>query len=238
MGEPRVSVVIPVHNGERFLAEAIRSVLAQTLTDLEVVVVDDGSTDGSAAVAASFPGVRCVRRDNRGVAAARNAGLDATRAELVAFLDQDDLWLPTKLECQIAVLDREPAVLCAICREKFFLEAGADCPRWVRKEAFEAPVVAYEPSALLARRRAFEAVGRFDESYTVASDSDWFFRARDLGTAIAVVPELLVLRRIHGGNESRRTELVNAELRRVTLASVQRKRRLAGKVGDPGPVDR
>ncbi len=229
MGELLVSVVIPVHNGERFLAEAVRSVLAQTLADLEVIVVDDGSTDTSAGIAGSFPSVRCIRLENKGVAAARNEGLRAARAERIAFLDQDDLWLSSKLERQVALLSRDPGSDCAICLEKFFIEPGTERPHWVRGEALETPVVAFEPSALLARRRAFDTVGLFDESYRLASDADWFFRARDLGIAIGVVPELLLLRRIHGDNESHKTLLGNAELRRIAQASLLRKRRLAGK---------
>ncbi|MGQ9503351.1 MAG: glycosyltransferase family 2 protein [Thermogutta sp.] len=100
---PRISVVIPVFNGERFLAEAIRSALAQTLPPYEILVVDDGSTDESAELAESFgPPVRVLREENRGEAAARNCGIEAARGDWIAFLDCDDVWKPEKLALQAA----------------------------------------------------------------------------------------------------------------------------------------
>ena len=103
-----ISVVIPVFNGERFLAEAIESVAAQTLPPEEIIIVDDGSTDASPAIAGSFSKVRLIRQPNTGGAAARNAGIGAARSDLVAFLDQDDLWAPRKLELQAAHVTASP----------------------------------------------------------------------------------------------------------------------------------
>jgi cellulose synthase/poly-beta-1,6-N-acetylglucosamine synthase-like glycosyltransferase len=109
-GRPRVTVVVPVRNGERYLAGTLRSVLAQTASHLEVIVVDDGSSDGTAAIvaglAATDPRIRYVEARGQGVAAARNQGIELARAPLVAPLDADDLWLPTKLEVQLARLDQ------------------------------------------------------------------------------------------------------------------------------------
>jgi glycosyltransferase involved in cell wall biosynthesis len=102
---PRVSVIIPAYNAQAFLERAIRSVERQTFTDLEILVVDDGSTDGTAEVADSFAGVRCVRRPHLGEAATRNQGLEEARGELVAFLDADDEWLPEKLARQLEFMD-------------------------------------------------------------------------------------------------------------------------------------
>src|SRR5690349_2600271 len=99
MSAPLVSVVIPVFDGEAYLAAAIESALAKTYARVEVIVVDDGSTDGSASVAARYD-VRLVRQSNRGVSAACNAGVEAARGELIAFLDADDLWPPERLEIQ------------------------------------------------------------------------------------------------------------------------------------------
>ena len=103
-----VSVVIPVYNAARFLADAIRSVQAQRHPRIEIIVVDDGSTDGSGEVARSFAGVRCLRQANGGIAAARNAGVHEARGNLLAFLDADDLWTPGKLALQLDVLRADP----------------------------------------------------------------------------------------------------------------------------------
>src|SRR5271168_2771000 len=102
--QPLVSVVVPVFAGERFVGDALDSVAVQTYPHVETIVVDDGSPDRSVEVASSRSGVRVLRERHRGVAAARNAGLAAARGELVAFLDQDDLWRPSKLALQVALL--------------------------------------------------------------------------------------------------------------------------------------
>lgn len=115
MIEPRVSVIIPCYNHGRFLMDAIESVLRQTWTDLELIIIDDGSTDDTAAVVGRVRDgrVRVLRTENRGVSAARNAGLEQARGEFIAFLDADDIWEPTKLERQVALMDAEPGVALA-----------------------------------------------------------------------------------------------------------------------------
>src|SRR3989441_12309052 len=114
---PYVSVVIPVYNGERYLADAIQSVRDQTYQNFEVIVVDDGSTDGSAEVAQSFgEAIRYVHQANGGVCKARNTGMAVARGGYLAFLDQDDLWLPDKLATQVAYLDSHPEVGAVYCQ--------------------------------------------------------------------------------------------------------------------------
>src|SRR5437867_2556724 len=114
---PCVSVVIPVYNGERYLADAIQSVLDQTYENFEVIVVDDGSTDESAAVAKRFgEAIRYVHQANGGVSKARNTGIAEARGVYLAFLDQDDLWLPDKLSVQVAYLDSHPEVGAVYCQ--------------------------------------------------------------------------------------------------------------------------
>lgn len=109
----RVSVVIPCFNAESFLGDTIRSVLGQTYSPHEVIVVDDGSRDNSAAIAASFgEPIRVIRQSNQGECAARNTGLDLARGDWIAFLDADDLWTPKKLECQVAEAGRGPDIVC------------------------------------------------------------------------------------------------------------------------------
>src|SRR5262245_9882120 len=111
---PRVSVIMPAYNVEPFVAEAARSVLAQTFRDLELVVVDDGSTDGTAdvvaAIAATEPRVRLVRQPNRGLAGARNTAMRMARGDIFALLDSDDLWEPEFLGEQVAILDARPSI--------------------------------------------------------------------------------------------------------------------------------
>src|SRR3954451_23570366 len=105
---PLVSVIIPVHNGAKYLRAALESVFAQTYSPFEVIVVDDGSVDESGVIAQSFNDVRYIHQANQGVAAARNNGIGAARGEFLAFLDQDDLWTTEKLKLQMGYLMKDP----------------------------------------------------------------------------------------------------------------------------------
>jgi glycosyltransferase involved in cell wall biosynthesis len=107
-----VSVIVPAHNAEKFLAEALASILAQDYRPIEVIVVDDGSTDGTATIAQAYTDVRYVFQKKQGAAAARNAGLAICSGALIAFLDADDLWVPNKLSRQSAYLDEHPEAVC------------------------------------------------------------------------------------------------------------------------------
>tara|TARA_R110002049_G_scaffold2750_10_gene22455 strand:+ start:102905 stop:103891 length:987 start_codon:yes stop_codon:yes gene_type:complete len=155
-----VSVVIPCFNASRFLSETIQSALDQTHSPLEVIVVDDGSTDNSATIADSFgPSVRVIRQSNQGESVARNRGIDEARGDWIAFLDADDLWLPQKLEKQLAAID-SPEVIAVHTNLEFFDQARyiteiESIPAAVRYRvesvAIESPF--YSPSAWIVRRQ-------------------------------------------------------------------------------------
>ena len=193
-----VSVIIPVFNAERHLESTLASVIRQR--PLEIIVVDDGSTDGSANIARRAGGVvRCISQPNAGPPAARNAGLRLARGELINFLDADDLWTDDRLAVQLAVLSRQPDA--GLVAGKF---------QWVRDVAAsgEAPQLVpldnpRHPLSLgtaLIRRRAFETVGSLDESLRFNDDVDWYLRARELGLAMALHPEVVLWYRRHERN--------------------------------------
>jgi len=223
---PLVSVIIPVHNGARYLRAALESVFAQTYRLFEVIVVDDGSTDDSGIIAQSFPDVRYIHQANQGVAAARNHGIEASRGEFLAFLDQDDLWTPEKLKLQINYLLSHPGVGYTLTQQQFFLDPGATLPAWFRKELLTSVHTGWVLGTLVVRRTAFEQVGNFATGYSAASDGDWFFRAKAAGIPMEVVPELLLLKRIHGSNESAHAKEILSELRKVVKSSLDRQRSL------------
>lgn len=223
MTGPLVSVVVPVHNGERFLGAALESALAQDYPRLEIVVVDDGSSDRSAEIAASYP-VSLLRQPNRGVASARNAGVEGSRGEVLAFLDQDDVWLERKVSRQLAVLAARPSLGFVLARMQIFLEPGTPRPDWLHETALKHPSRAPIPSALMVRREAFERVGGFDSSYRIACDADWLARAKDAGVAWDAVGETLVRYRIHAGNGVNERGAMLRELMGVLQASVRRRR--------------
>lgn len=211
---PAVSVVIATYNYGRYLGSALASVQAQTFEDFEVLVVDDGSTDDTAAVVQSYLSdrrVRYLRTDHRGQPRAKNVGIRAARAPLIAFLDADDLWLPTKLQRQIQLLENEPAAGVVHAPRRLIDEAGweleydsPDLPRGqVLESLFVNNFVCF--SAAVVRRRVFERVGLFDEQLPLAIDYDlWLRAARHFH--FDHVAEPLVLYRTGHGNLSRRRE--------------------------------
>jgi glycosyltransferase involved in cell wall biosynthesis len=202
MSNPLVSVIIPVRNGERFVGQAIESVLAQTYDHREIVVVDGKSTDGSVETASSYPTVRVLQETGTGFASAWNDGLAAASGELITFLDSDDVWEPSKLERQVEVLRRRPEVDYVITRMRFLAAPGVPLPQGFKPELLESDHVANLPSALMIRRSSFDAVGPFRTDLMVANDVDWFARAKDLPLTLAVVEEVLVHKRLHDQNWS------------------------------------
>ena len=214
-------MIIAVYNGERFLAGAIRSALAQTAAPLEVIVIDDGSTDASAEIAQRF-NVRYRFQPNAGCGAARNAGLQLAEGSAVAFLDADDRWCANKLERQLAALDANPAAGYALCQFIAVFEPGIGVPPWYRGRSDGGPEPGFVPSAWLVRRAAMDAVGWFDPLLRHGDDTDWLSRARDAGLEYAMVDEPLLVRRIHGSNLTGEPEL-HTGLLTVLRRSVHRK---------------
>jgi glycosyltransferase involved in cell wall biosynthesis len=201
MRAPLVSCVIPVYNGERFLGEALASVAGQTFPAIEIIVVDDGSTDGTAAVATSGRfGVRYLAQPNAGPAAARNRGIEAASGALVAFLDADDRWHPEKVERQVRILSEHASAAAVVAHAEMF--ADDDAPVSSRGRPTETPIPAYLSGTLLARRAAFRQVGLFNPALKHADDTDWFLRARACGAHVGLMPDVLLFRRLHATNMS------------------------------------
>jgi glycosyltransferase involved in cell wall biosynthesis len=227
--QPLISCIVPVYNGELYLGEAIDSILAQTYRPLEIIVVDDGSTDATADVAASYGGrLRCVRQSNAGPGAARNHGLTLVRGEFVAFLDADDLWHAEKLACQMACFARRRDLnLCITHTQHIWIpELKPEADR-LRDHAVSRPLPAYLLQSLLARRIAFERVGFFDSTLRLCSDMDWFLHAAERGLVIEVLPDVLVYRRWHRNNITRASRDF---LLKVTKSSLDRRRAHGGGV--------
>lgn len=225
----RVSVVIPVYNGERFVLEAIRSVLEQTLLPDEVLVVDDGSTDATPrlvrelASTARVP-VRLEHQTNQGPAAARNTGIRMAQGDLLAFQDADDVWLPEKLEVQVGHLLGQAACEYCVCRIRSFLEPGCAPPAGFRLDLLDQEPVAYLLGTLVARRELFDRVGLLDPGMTTAEDVDWFARVADAGAVGHVCDRVLVRKRVHSRNASLQGGDGNRSLLLALRRSVERKR--------------
>jgi glycosyltransferase involved in cell wall biosynthesis len=216
----RISVIIPAFNAVRFIAEALQSVAEQTVAPNEVIVVDDGSTDGTGALAAGFHGVSLITTPNRGVSAARNTAVEAASGDVLAFLDADDTWVATKLELQRDALERERDLGMAFCHLLFRLEGSA--PRWMRSVDLENPTAALIPSAWMIRSDVWRRVGPLDETLRSSEDVDWIARAQDMGITKTILPEVLLYRRVHDANLSE--NVVQQTLITALRSSVARKR--------------
>lgn len=221
---PAVSVVIPAYNAAWYVGKAIDSVLAQDFTDRELIVVDDGSTDGTAAVLAAYgDALRVVRKPNGGMSSARNAGIAQARGEFIAFLDADDWWLPGKLSRQVALMRARPALGFTSTAARVEDPEGhllnlwtcdaADEPTLLRLFANNAGI-AGGSSALMVRRSVLEEVGAYDESLGGVEDADlWLRLAAVSGYACIDEPLVVVLRR--KGSVSRNVERMRAGAIRV-----------------------
>jgi glycosyltransferase involved in cell wall biosynthesis len=214
---PLVSVVIPVFNGERFLREAVRSVLDQQYAPLEIIIVDDGSTDGTATVARSLPAtVRYLHQPNQGPAAARNRGIEQAQGGLIAFADADDLWPPAKLEFQLPYLISDPAVEIVMGRVQLLSETG------LTESAFSVNL-----GCAVIRKSVFDRVGLFDETMRYSEDVDWFMRARESGAAIMTIDAVTLFYRQHEQNMTRGKSTSELNVLKALKRSLDRRRERA-----------
>lgn len=200
MTNPRVSVIIPVYNAERYLAEAIRSVLGQDYGDVEIVVVDDGSTDRSVEVAQRFEQIRLIRQENLGPGAGLNTGIAHARGELIAFLDADDKWEPATLARRVARFDDDPNLdmTHGAAIEFFSPELGSGVS--MADRSVHRPVAARLGGATMIRREALDRVGLVDTKLRLGAWMDWLMRADEAGLKVERHDDLVLHRRIHDDN--------------------------------------
>ena len=220
-----VTAVIPVYNGQRYLAEAIDSVLAQDYGAVEGLVIDDGSTDGSAEIARSYGGhIRYYYQPNGGLSAAQNAGVAGARSEFIAYLDCDDLWVPGKISLQMEVFRVQPEADMVFGHvEQFYSrepgeEHTGDLP--VAPEV----MAGYSTGTMLARLDVFKVAGLFSSEFRVGEFLDWYARANDAGLVSVMLKDVLLKRRIHADNMGVRDRDKRGDYLRVFKASLDRRR--------------
>ncbi|MCG3176717.1 MAG: hypothetical protein MOGMAGMI_01678 [Candidatus Omnitrophica bacterium] len=197
-----ISVIIPVSDGERTIADAIDSVLAQTCPAHEVIVVDDGSSDRSAAIAADYGGiVKLVRQEAAGAGAARNRGVTSASGSHLAFLDADDLWLPRKSELQLRTLDEDPGLDMVYGGLEPFLD---DPVRDGSRLCLPPAGPGLSLCTLLVRRASWLRVGPLREDLSAGEFIEWYDRARHTGLRGTVLTETVCRRRVHPDRLSRK----------------------------------
>lgn len=225
MAEPLVTAAIPVRNGEAYLAEAIESVLAQSRPCDQVVVVDNGSTDRSAEIAAGFgDAVEVVSEPRPGIGAARNAALRAARGDYLAFLDADDLWEAEKTALQLAAFEAEPGLQLVFGHVHQFVSPDLTAGEAEGLQVPAGPQPGQHIGAMLARSEAIEAIGPWPEDVRVSDGLTFFLRARELGLEQTMLAETVTLRRVHGANHSIHNRDERGEFARHLKRSLDRRR--------------
>lgn len=220
---PLVSVIIATYNSSKFIGEAVRSVLSQTYSKYEVIVVDDGSTDETKDVLREFEGsIRYVYQTNRGPSAARNAGIRLAQGEYICFLDADDIWAPKKLELQLSFLEEHPGIGLVFSDEEDMALQGGMIHSVLAKRTFYSDLLGQTPlqdafekllienfiltSTVMVRKACFAEAGLFDESLRVVEDRDLWMRI-GAHCGIGFLPLILGKRREHEANISANSEL-------------------------------
>jgi len=245
---PLVSVVIPAYNAAAYLSSTLDSVFAQSYRPIEVIVVDDGSSDGTGEVVRGYPEAVYIRQVNAGPARARNVGVKRASGVYVAFQDADDIWTSGKLEVQVQILESDPKIALVFGDMRNFVSDQDGAPTMFEKyqlgerffgdsrlvlDALDKLVgMNFIPTGtVLARKAVLESVGLFDESFRCAEDWDLWLRIA-LYWRIAYTPNLVMLRRLHEDNASKKTEAMTIAALRV-LEKLRRAEREA--VASAGP---
>lgn len=225
INQPLVSVIIPVHNGQEYLAAAVESIRKQNYELLEIIIIDDGSTDNTEKIARGLgPDIHFLFQQNAGPASARNTGIVASRGEIIAFLDSDDFWPPDRLTVAIRYLEQHPEVGYLLGKQMMFMERGCAVPPWMKAVWLSEPQDASNLGVLTARRVTLDRVGLFNSEYSSGEDTEWLLRANEAGVLMARLPEIVVHRRIHGRNLSvQMIQMRKENLMRITRESIHRK---------------
>ena len=220
-----ISVIIPVYNAERYLAEAIESVLAQTRPPAEIIIVDDGSTDESPRIARGFAKpVLYHAQSHAGAGAARNLGVALAKGEWLAFLDADDLWLPDKLASQMALLKSEPDLEMVFGGVEQFISPDLDETQCARLRIMITTGKGRHVGTMLIRRVAFEKAGHFSTALRVGEFIAWYAQAEEMGLKHGIVNEIVMRRRIHINNLMRRESHIGRDYARILKATLDRRR--------------
>jgi len=217
---PLISVIVPVYNGERYLAEALQSIENQTYSRIEIIAVDDGSSDGTASVIRKFSSVIPVLQRHSGLSTALNNGIRNAKGSFLAFLDADDIWLEDKLSNQMKVFMNNSgieAVFGHIIQFEENAELGKDANLSRR-------IPGYCKGSMLIKKASFLRVGFFDARWRIGDFIDWYKRAADKNLRISLISDIVMKRRVHSGNMSLTGEEDKRDYVRILKAAMDRSR--------------
>jgi glycosyltransferase involved in cell wall biosynthesis len=190
--KPLISVIMAAYNAAEFIGPALDSLFAQDWDPFEVIVVDDGSTDATAEIAESYPGLRCIRQQNAGAAVARNTAIAAAGGEFVANFDSDDILPPTRLTVQASYLVAHSEVGCVFGRQEWL-----NPPPWLGRDQVYGDLDGIPLSSAMFRRKVLLDLGGYDQAFAPSEDTDLVIRMREAGIPYHVLPEVVLYRRYH-----------------------------------------
>lgn len=223
--DPLVSVIMPLYNCERYVGEALSSILEQTYKRTEIIVIDDGSKDAGAARVKDFGDkIRYEYQANAGIGSAHNRGFELATGSYIGFLDSDDLWTPSKLELQLTAMKADMHLDAVFGRVKQFHSPDLNEKQKSRIICPPETMPGYSASAMLIKREALLTVGRFDTKTKVGEFIDWFARAKEQNLKMQMLPDLVLKRRLHGDNTSMHHQRGGADFTKILKASIDRRR--------------
>jgi glycosyltransferase involved in cell wall biosynthesis len=223
-GNPLVSVIIPVYNSEKYLGESITSVLAQTYQPIEIIIVNDGSTDGSEKIANKFSKqTSYFFQNNQGAAAARNYGVEKSNGDFISFLDADDLWESDKIDKQMKAFKSSEADM-IFGNVYQFISPDVDSKSKIKLEESDKMLPGFVPGTLFMEKSSFQKVGPFNTSWSVGEFIDWYLHAQDAGLNHFMLSEIVMRRRIHSSNLGIRLKDMRTDYVKIIKASLDRRR--------------
>jgi glycosyltransferase involved in cell wall biosynthesis len=225
-----ISVIIPVYNGGRYVAQALDSVFRQEHKNIEIIAVNDGSTDGTEEILRSYSNVRYLYQSRKGASKARNEAVKCSSGEFIAFIDADDLWTEDKLRKQKSCFISDPDLDMVFGYVEQFFSPELEESLQDRINISNARMPGYLPGAMLVKRSAFLQVGFFDEGLRLGEFVDWYVRAVDSGLKSFLSGDVVLKRRIHDANSGIREREHRKDYLRVLKASLDRRRETEKKV--------
>lgn len=222
----KISVILPIYNGEQYLLEAIQSVTSQNFSITEILIVDDGSTDGTSRLIKQLDidiPIRYFYQENKGPAFARNVGIKNATGDWLCFIDSDDIWPHDKIKSTLEFLKHNSEVDVLWGMTKFFFESKELKSKYLRSEIAEDPLFNTYLGAAFFRKDVFDKVGNFDITLKYCEDLDWYLRALEKKIRLVKTSNIGLLYRIHSNNSTHDHFSLNRNLIRMLRNKINRK---------------